>query len=96
MLPVPIFVLLLMALAFERSLYNKNLPLRYIGSQLIERIISYWLSAVSISYVLRVSREPSVTLSQVGRLSIPSTPRTAERALRFGPVVNAWSFSTNN
>jgi hypothetical protein len=29
-------------------------------------------------------------------LSIPSTPRTAERAVRFGPVVNALSFSTNN
>jgi hypothetical protein len=86
-----------MAFAQEESLHNKTLPFRYICSELIERLIYYWLGAVSDSSVPWTSQEPSVTLRQDVIFKVkPSASKTVQGALRFGPVVNDPSFSTNN
>ena len=84
-----------MAFSQKEELHNKSLPFWYIRSGLIERLTYNWLvSAVANSSAFWLVQGSSATISR--ERVIPSTVRTVQGAARFGPVVNALSFATNN
>ena len=90
------FALLLMAFELGSRLHNKNLPVRYFGCQFIESLLSYCISVVSNHYDFRNIRGPRLTVKLGHQSEHSLNLKDCLKGLRFCPVGNAYTFSTNN
>ena len=80
-----------MSFARKGDLHNKNVPFGYNCFGFIERLSYKCLTTVSNSSVVRVSRQPSVTVKS-GRCLRPN-PQLQELSqglYRFGPVISGF------